>query len=75
MKCTSCKEKIEIWEFDVLDAFEEINPITFRKGTFHLECYKLLIEEAKQTPSCDVNYENKFDEYISRDLAIINLRI
>jgi hypothetical protein len=70
MKCTACKENIHLHEFDTLDAIEEVSPITFRKGTYHLECYKLLIEEAEQTQTNN-NYANRLDEYFSRDLAKI----
>jgi hypothetical protein len=73
MNCTACKEKIKTWEFDTLDAIEEINPITFRKGNFHLECYKLLLEESKEIKSKSVLYLNRFDEYISKDKALINI--
>ena len=71
MKCTACQEKIEIYEFDMLNAIEEINPVTFRSGTFHLECYKLLIETAEQMKSN--NYLNRLDEYYSRDLQKISI--
>tara|TARA_R110000737_G_scaffold349027_1_gene384250 strand:+ start:707 stop:931 length:225 start_codon:yes stop_codon:yes gene_type:complete len=72
MKCTACKDKIKIWQYDTMDAIEEVSPVTFRLGNYHLECYKLLIEEAEQIPSKENDkYANRLDEYYTRGLSVI----
>ena len=66
MKCKVCKEKIEIHDFDVGFAFNEESPMSFRNANFHSYCYELEIEEAKQTETKKVNYENRYDEYLHK---------
>lgn len=68
MKCKVCKEGIEPHEFDVMNAFETISPVTFRKANFHSFCYELEYEQAKQMSSKNVNYGNRMDEYLTKDL-------
>jgi hypothetical protein len=38
--------------------------MTFRNANFHSYCYELETEEAKQTESKKVDYENRHDEYL-----------
>jgi len=66
MKCKVCKEKIEIHDFDGGFAFNEESPMSFRNANFHSYCYELEIEEAKQTETKKVNYENRYDEYLHK---------
>lgn len=62
--CMCCGGVIEIHEFDCLTAFYECVPITFNKGNFHLECYKLAFEDAKYEVSSNTSlYNNRLDEY------------
>jgi hypothetical protein len=68
MNCTVCHTHITPQDYDILDAFEEVSPITFRKGNFHRYCYGLLIEQAEETPS--EGYTNRMDEFYDKDKSI-----
>ncbi len=65
MICCACKHTIEIHDFDLGNSFEAISPATFRKGNFHSECFELLVEVAKDTPSKKQDYGNRYDEYLT----------
>lgn len=65
-RCKVCKQKIEFWQFEIGAAFEEVSPVTFRKANFHSYCYDLEVEQAKQTESKNVNYQNRYDEYLTK---------
>lgn len=64
------ENNIHIADYDNLEAFEEVSPLTFRKGNYHRHCYDTLVEEAKETDPD--GYANRWDEFIDKDLAIIN---
>jgi hypothetical protein len=66
MKCNACKQNIELHLFDIGDAFEEVSPLSFRKGTYHRFCFELLIEEAKDTESKHIEYKSRYDEYLTK---------
>jgi hypothetical protein len=70
-KCKVCKEEILIEHFDIMEGFEEISPVTFRKAKFHYYCFLLEVEEAEQTESGFPHlHYNRFDEYIDRELSL-----
>lgn len=66
MNCKVCKAKIAIHDFDADFAFNAESPITFRKANFHSYCYELEIEESKQIGSKNINYANRYDEYLHK---------
>ena len=68
MICNACKEIIGPHTFDIGDAFEEVSPMSFRKGTYHKFCYELLIEEAKETSSKHSDYQSRYDEFETKYL-------
>ena len=61
-------DHIEVLELEIGDAFEEISPLTFRKGNYHRYCFSLLLEEAKETDSKHIIYNSKYDEYLTKRL-------
>jgi len=69
MNCKVCKDKILPHEYDSLQAFQAISPVTFRKANFHSFCYGLELEEAEQTESKSIDYKNRLDEYLTKDLG------
>lgn len=65
MKCAICGLNIKIYEFDMLLAFKDINPLTFRKANMHTDCYQDAINTAEETESKKSQYKNRLDEYIT----------
>ena len=68
MRCSICKENIKIYEFDLMKAFEGINPTTFRKAVMHFDCYKDALEAIKEIESKKSHYQNRYDEYVTTKL-------
>ena len=67
MKCAICGLPISIHEFDLGNAFEAINPITFRMAKMHYDCFEDALETAKETESKHPEYQNRYDEYITKN--------
>lgn len=63
LKCALCKDKIDL---EHPDTIYDKNPKTNRNAYMHTYCYKIAIEELKDTPSKSTHYENKVDEYYSK---------
>ncbi len=64
MTCTLCNTKVDI-ESPFLDGgVYALNPITWRKGWMCGWCLQNALEEAKEMPARDDDYENLYDEYM-----------
>ncbi len=58
---------IKIYEFDMLKAFEGINPLIFRKANMHFDCFEDACDIAKETESKNYKlYQNRYDEYLTK---------
>lgn len=69
MKCAICHTGIKIYEFDMEQVFEGINPLTFRKANMHFDCCKDALEQIKFIPSKKpLFYGSRLDEYYSTKL-------
>lgn len=62
MKCTICREKLDT---EHPESIYGKNPKTFRDAWMHSYCYKIALEDLKDLSSSK-NYDNKYDEYITR---------
>jgi len=48
------------------DSIYDINPKTMRRAWMHTFCFVVAEEELQDTPSSNINYKNKYDEYLSK---------
>mgnify|MGYP003418184295 CR=1 FL=1 len=68
MKYAVCHLPIKIYEFDLLTAFKDINPITFRVANMHFDCFEDACDIAKETESKKSRFQNRYDEYLTTKL-------
>lgn len=66
-KCALCGFVIEPYEWDIKNAFNEINPLTFRKANMHYDCFRDAMDIAEETPSKNKQrrFANRLDEYLT----------
>ncbi len=65
MKCVICSLTIHPSDYDIGNAFNAINPVTFRKADMHSDCFQDAIETAQETPSKKAGFQNRYDEYLT----------
>jgi hypothetical protein len=63
MRCALCHQKLNTDSPFVVYAR---NPATFRRAWMHDTCAVLALEECQGQPSKRAEYDNRYDEYISR---------
>lgn len=66
-KCVLCSDYIEPYEWELKKAFNEINPLTFRKANMHYDCFIDALDIAEETPSKNKQrkFGNRLDEYLT----------
>jgi hypothetical protein len=64
MKCSICHTNIKIYEFDLYTAFNDYNPLTFRKSNMHSDCYNDALDQIEEEPSNKVGFQNRLDEFL-----------
>lgn len=62
-KCVLCGDTLDT---EHPQSILDINPETFRRGWMHNDCLEVALDTAKEQAPSSVEYQNRFDEYVTR---------
>ncbi len=63
MKCALCRDYLDE---EHPSSIYSRNPKTFRLAWMHPYCYQASLENLKELPARSIDFDSRYDEYISR---------
>lgn len=66
MKCALCCDIVNIEDPTMNGGLVAVNPETHRLARMHDWCYKNALDSLRGVPCDDVNYIDKYDEYMTK---------